>query len=809
MNNNNEQTTTYSESSGISMKSEILKFQDSEVSWVTEVKSNVDTTYKQGMSTDDELGSFFSRPVLIGSYAWGVGTSLDHKLNPWEEFFVNNPHVFNRIQNYNLLRAKLHIKVVINGNSFYAGRSLVSYEPLHQFKSVVAQPGTSDILNVIYSQRPHITLDPTTSEGGELMLPFFWHKNWLSIPDNDFSYVGELSITSLAPLEHYNGGTDAVTVTVYAFATDVELHVPTTVEYVPQSEYENPGAVSKAASAIARVAGSLVKAPIIGPYAKATEMAAGATASIARIFGYARPPVLCPPEARRINYAGELAVTDQAENVAKLALDSKQELTVDSRTVGLDGEDDMAIENIYSRESYLTSFPWDPSKAPSTLLWNSLVTPNQIRVENEPSGKKVTYTPSAHVAQLFDYWQGTMTFRFVVVASAFHRGRLRIVVDPNYYKSATPATSNVVYTHIVDISKQREFTLDVNWMQPEPMATIQSAQTANEAFSLVEAGAGDPGANGLIRVEVLNELTSPSSSGTAVTVLVFTKGKSLRFVAPTSTHIAEATPFEAQSEFIMQAGEVENTNAPVATETEQVGTSYMPSEISTIFGGEEIVSIRQLMKRYWFLSMRVNTNDSVPAVIGQRILNYYPDYPAMRGQDPSSYQINTAGEPYNYVNMTTMGFFQLSFVGYRGGIRYKYLDSAAERGGSIEAARYPQAITAFATNITVPLTAPEQSLAISQYSGSGAYVTPTTQQPVAEIELPFYSPYRFAFARNVNYLRIIDDKSNVMNHVVSTLEHTGEFNIPDFIAQYVAIGEDFSFFWYLNSPTFYYQTTPP
>jgi hypothetical protein len=84
----------------------------------------------------------------------------------------------------------------------------------------------------------HVWIDPTKSQGGTLCLPYVFYRNAMSIPNQDWRGMGELDIASITTLEHANGGTDSVTISVFAWAEDVHLSIPTIAEpgaLAPQS----------------------------------------------------------------------------------------------------------------------------------------------------------------------------------------------------------------------------------------------------------------------------------------------------------------------------------------------------------------------------------------------------------------------------------------------------------------------------------------------------------------------------------------------------------------------------------------------
>jgi hypothetical protein len=127
-----------------------------------EVPSSPDATFAVADSTDDSLQNFFSRPIKTQSYSWGTGTNLFEKFNPWQDYFENS-RVINRISNYHLLRCKLHVKFVINGNGFHYGRAICSYTPLANADDFSKDRAFFQSDVVAASQRPHIYLDPTNS----------------------------------------------------------------------------------------------------------------------------------------------------------------------------------------------------------------------------------------------------------------------------------------------------------------------------------------------------------------------------------------------------------------------------------------------------------------------------------------------------------------------------------------------------------------------------------------------------------------------------------------------------------------------
>lgn len=192
-----------------------VNFIDGDTPWTYEINASSDATTKLGGFSDAELGDFLTRPVKIREYQWTPSSQLFQTFNPWVDFFGNSD-VLEKINRYRNLRCNLRLKVLVNGNSFYYGRAILSYNPYLTDDYVTKHRAFFEQDIVQASQKPHILLDPCTSQGGEIFLPFIWPENYLDITsftwEND---MGECAIHDFDVLQHANGGTDPITVSVF------------------------------------------------------------------------------------------------------------------------------------------------------------------------------------------------------------------------------------------------------------------------------------------------------------------------------------------------------------------------------------------------------------------------------------------------------------------------------------------------------------------------------------------------------------------------------------------------------------------
>lgn len=828
-------------------KEQITSFADQDAGWITEKVGMYDPTMDLANNSDSNLGNFLNRPIRQSAQTWLVGQPFFYRFNPWAAF-CENPYVRDKIKNYELLRMKLHVKMVISGTKFHYGRSIVSYNPYTAGDQVTVSRNfvPADVIQA--SQKPHFFLNPTKNTGGELCLPFFWPDNYLSIPRADWDDMGEIVIKSLANLLHANGGNDPVTITTYIWAEDVVLTIPTSSDppLISQSgrrgarmstgdrgntinakdEY-GQGIISKPAAAVARAAGALSQLPIIGPYMRATEIGAQATSRIAQLFGYSRPNIITDIQQFKPMPTGNLSNTDAADAALKLTLDSKAELTVDSRTVGLDGTDEMGILDYVKRESYLTQFFWAPDAAPDTLLWNTRVLPMQL----DNFQGEIHMTPLAHMATCFNRWQGSLKFRFQIVKSDFHKGRILARWDPNQFTSSV--NYNVNYSRVIDIAETDDFEIVVGWGQNTPWKQCGVPYDTGSNFSsFSRLPANYIEANGVLELTVLNDLVCPSVDAPIFINVFVSACDDFKLAEPKNYDLADyhlfPEPLVAQSsvsEELAEADEIlESQSSSPNVETGDITASDKPTssgEIMTIakkseeedatylvFYGDPPCSIRELCKRYIFTRFWFPTEASPDSVRVNELRN--KDMPYYTGYDPQGIDLAVDGVTPLTVGPTTFtSWFTPAYAGYRGAMRKKYFFTADDTTQTPLVTRDEFYTTGNGTFFNSEALLGAGRAVIQKFlsakwalsSGNGTAATNLSINNSIEVELPFYRPNRFAPARTIE-AQILPSNS----HLVRTTDTnvTGATPVPATVyQQHDAVGEDFSLFFFTGVPIYY------
>jgi len=613
--------------------------------------------------TDDSaiLGDFLSRPVVIKQHNWteNSATVLQTTFNPWSAYF-SDPVVKRKLDNYKLLRCKLHLKFVVNASPFYYGAMRVSYCPLATFQDNYVRPGDQ----IKLSQTPGLFLEPAVMTTSEMELPFLWPNAWLNVPQTgEFNNMGRVRYVQYAKLRSANGVSGSgVRITCYAWATDVELAGLTSTLSLQADEYEITGPISGPASAVANLASKLTKVPVIGELATATQIGASVVSTVARAFGYSNPPVIDDVSPMMPKAFHAFSSVDTSVPSDKLSLDPKNEVTVDNSVTGAGSEDPLVLSKWLQRESFLQGTLWQGSSTEGSILWSAPVTPNYAQSESVTGGAAISHTPAAYAARLFSFWRGGVTFRFRFIKTKYHTGRLSITWDPNGIPGADFETSTM--TRVVDLQYEDEAVITVPYKQARAWLNNRMIYN-NYSNGLSPTFTLDGNAqNGVIQVRVLNTLTGPAANP-EIDILTFVSCASdIEMSNPNEIPI-NMSVWEIQSQDIVQDDVLSG----------MAKTAAAPSlEIVTV--GEKISSLRTLLHRATLTDVVVagNPRTDVSTFVGAGTVssvNYFhrvPYGPGFFGQAQSwASKINSPGAaPYAFVPNHPANWILNCFSGYRG-----------------------------------------------------------------------------------------------------------------------------------------------
>lgn len=842
--------------------------------------SGIDSTRVQEDLDTSSLASFLERPRIIHAFEWHIGTDLNIDIHPWQEYLQGFQATVNKIHNFNLFRAKaLRLEIRTNGSPFHYGRFKASYMPgpripvvavgmenPHNMALVVANyDATFNAITIplftFYSQIPHVDVDPATNIPQRMDLPFFNNLNYVNLLFTEqLTQMGTLKLWCCNQLQHANGATDPVSVVIYASIVDPVLSMPTARDAFTgqamrrgapsrkgkRDEYSQ-GIISKPASSIAKFAGKLSEVPLIGPYAKATEIGASAISSMASLFGFSKPCNITDPVNVYLRTTSEMTTTLGLDGASKLSLDPKAEITVDPTTVGLSNEDAMSFAHIGKRESMICQIPWESSDLTGTNLVHITVHPS-VCPRASASGPATFFPTAVHwLSQPFDYWRGSLEYRIQIVASQMHRGRIAITYNPSDHPTQSTLSPDFVtqYTQFVDLADHRDITYTVRWGSADPFRLVE---LEGDAVNLISRGASVTSdytkciSNGTLSIYVVNQLAAPETTS-GVTLNVYIKAgddfmlaspnnrieNHCYYNAPIDTAYAEAAVVEFEGEAMnidfSTFGETKpSLEASVIINGTEADTPDI-DDVSKVFFGEQICSVRSLLKRYNLLRTIVDNGTAVSNLVQLEISHpMFPPGPGLVYFDSTAIGTTTTGPfDWNYLHMTYLHYFRQGYAAYRGSVRYKYLGNIGTQNAIPLIATRHTASVATANRFAITIASNINSGSVSAraaamlgedrehlQSQSGLMLRNILVNNGIEFEQPWYAPVRFLwtaqiyedamFAANPKFSEGVALSKN--HHKVLMRGASTALGTAWQFSQYVAAGEDFSLHYFVAAPVY-------
>jgi hypothetical protein len=788
-----------------------------------------DETFLMSENEDIGLHDMLSRPQRILGLEWNIGDTLSIPGGAMSvlSFILKNKRVVNRINNFAFLNGTVHIRVVVSGVPQHFGLGMISLNPwFRQDSNKYYKGGFSGPTYNQMVQLPHVFIDPSTSSGGEMSLPLIMPTNALFLSDEDaVNEAMGINVMSFGPLGTVTLDATPVTVNVWAWMSDVILSNPLSenLPYLQAQSGDEYGIapVSKFASTLAKWSEYFEYIPVIGNYAKASTMMFSTTAKIAELFGYSRPNASKSEVKFQHSPLGNLVHYNFEDSTTKLTLDSKAEVTIDPSVSGIRLGDEMAISSIVTREGYLGSFTWKSENTSSQPIARFCVMPTLTRQVTSTGVLPHTddvydFTPLGFTALAFRRWRGTIRFRFVVACSAFHKGRLRFVFDAGSLLDNDGAwnhETNVNQSYVLDLSEKKEITIDIPWATWVSYLDVQeplrSAPFPYYDLSQEQLETLSPNRlimNGLLGVHVLVPLASPSSLADVRIHTFISGGPDFEFQEPGNgfaNYIFGA--WEPQSGKEDLGADILTGNDVIATQHanphDVLGTKEKAytDKLAEIHFGERIVSIRQLIKRY------VHHSHTKILVSDNWAHNHVTntDFPSYKGYDLAARGASEDGDPYNFARDSYLAYFALPFLGYRGSIRQKYYLNFSKTGDfiSLAGSRSDFVDDGIAVNGIAGSFSMIANVINSEHDARlGTVVTNPNLNNVVEFETPYYSPYRFMFAKIVDKY---GDRSGsygkrFTRHKVSIIGKN-----PDgltFLTRYVAAGDDFQYIFFKYAP---------
>lgn len=769
----------------------------------TKVGTGSQAASTAGQTNTLDMTNFLSRPVPLDTFDLVIGTALDFSIDVWDAW-ASQPSVRAKLRNYAYLKGNLNVKIAISGSPFHYGKILVSYQPYSNRNTILqanitnyaAEAGYRNLFLNYLSQAPEAAvMDVKDNTPLTVVCPFISPKPMYRLFNpattvisdatsfTDLADAGTLYMYGISAPGSVSTSPSSISVYIYAWMTEVELGAPTGTQIAITTESRviderETGPVERLMTTASDAASALTTVPALSVAAKASSMMFGGMAKFASLLGWSVPPLL-----NETSYVKNQPYMNGAQVIGtfsgqRLTLDPKQEITVDPRDAGV-ADDELAINAISKVQTYLRTFTWSTDDPPlAGNIFISPVTPNLNTVFEKLTDYWIQPTAMAYANAPFKFWRGTIHFRFEIVVSQFHRGKLAFYYEPNCYQHAlidANLDTNKQFVKVVDIQETQMVEFSIGWAFHRDWCMNDGDFSTYPYLVNLEDFADI--ANGFIAVVPFTAIQSPDDSD--VTINVYVSCPDLQVNALTAESLPTSR-ITTESRTITH-----DTPHTVMPLNESTATT---SGIAERHFGEQPLSFRALLKRFVTRHELTVVGINFQATTFSAIAPIYPSIAPQVGSSSITYP-----ELYSYL--------RYAFLGLRGGMRYRYTFA----GGIGDNIMDDTVVTLNQpTNVwTTPSVSSTGSSAsnFSKLDGSLKFVMRTNSG--VEFELPFYSSNRFlfSFADDLIGTNGVDEVAETFHRnfavrvTKSTTTTAATFHKFD-----MATGEDFTFIRFQGAP---------
>lgn len=760
--------------------------------------------HTDGASTDTSLmfRSALERVVHVSTIPMAINSTVDTNINPYNSI-LSNSFIADKLANFNGIRAGLKLNFRVNATPFHYGKLLISYLPLHLYKrgTSLDAPHSLGEACQLSQVTNSVVLDISGSSMVEMEVPYIYPRDFIALKGEftgttsrltatqTFVNVGLVRIRSLGTVRNASTSVDPISLVVTGSLVEPHLALPTTQSGTEFAEKP----ISTLASAGVKAADYASKFGSLAPFAKATSTVFRAVGGAASALGWSRVDSVDAPMPMRPEFIGNMAVTDRPELSAPLALDSKNETAVTPDVVRLDLPDELEISTFCGRSGiiYLDDIPV-PTVTGGYNLWVP-VTP-YVRISG---GVPLSFTmpPCAVAASLFHNWRGMMRYKFSMVKSQVHTGRIQIRHDALVSSQGTSSSITELKTTFWNLGDSDSIEICVPWQQGSQFlpSGIGGTTTSSGSPTVLQPTATSNW-NGALHLSIVNDVVCSTASTSPLTLVVSVSMDSPEFMGP-DAGIADMALTPAQLPAVQSGVEP----------CDQSMEGCVEDTDATLYGGEKVLSLRPLLRRYvpYYFAFRDNN--------GTRVLwnRFFPRDHVPPGEVAAGTGLNTRSTSgdINYTVLTPASYLASCFALARGSSKYKYssVSSGTTRDGftTLTRTRENGVFSTWASEYVVSQTdsnAAAFTLANQHMGGTAGTSAMVPGFPQTEITYPYYNRNYATITNKADFANLLLDGTRDENFCSSI--YIGSTNTESKFTIYAAAGTDYNMYYYTFCPLF-------
>lgn len=570
-----------------------------------------DPSSKLSLSDPTTLATtkLFEKPMLVSQSTWSVMQARDTNVVTFRlpnilSSLLSPAHGLLRIHAF--YRSGFKIRIQVNSSPFHSGRLIAYFNPYGL--SGLADRGMNYVSK---AGLPHVFIDAANATVGHLEIPFLTLKDYFTTQNSDSDCrIGDFSIDVFNALQIGTGGNPNVSVSVWLEPLSVELAVPVAVHNV-ELQMESLLSVVEGPIKQLLTMGLNGTSQLLGGVLGSTKRGSGK--------GMDRPEIPAPQNIGLCYSVPNISNGTGANPSDRLALLPTETLVDESNTGRMTSGDEMDLLSVAKTPMPIGIINWTDELATSTRLMTLQVHPKIVQSITDSTGVYAIPTYLAYVCNAFKFWRGSLRYRFEIVGTQHHTGRLLVAWIPNdsqngaNFAIASNLDINALAMYpceVFDLALNKEFEFVVPYNSPTRYKKMPLLDRFNEP-PFDPAQATSDYTLGSLVVIVQNSLTHPGTVSNNVDVNVFLSGGDdfdLHSVGPPTGYVTPTPIFQSGNVSLegTRSGESNNADSKVGVSSSGVGTD-------TTQGPPKETHLKFLLSRYF---PAVNFSQTLPANSG-------------------------------------------------------------------------------------------------------------------------------------------------------------------------------------------------
>lgn len=607
--------------------------------------------YSNMSETPWELREMLERPILLGQYDW---LSADREeiiasLPIPGELLGKDTERFNIsvMRSFSFYRTDVEIRIQLNGTKFHNGRLLAFIVPplwnhdedYYSFDNI--------------SCWPHVFLDACLNDSAVIHVPFIHMLSHFctvsaACQDDSMFTLGRVILVVWNKLRYGSGASSKLTVSIWGRLVNPQLHMTQEVTDITVSQGLFIGGVNAGVptteagdffgsmvNATGRGLGSAIAGGISSLFTGGLDLGIGDM--ISGLIGgtlYDKP--------RNVDLPNQIVNMSAYAPCHGAGIDNSVRLALTNISVSLTKPDqigssspDMQIKKLLSIPSMIKRIEWNSSSESATWVTGFPICPSYLTDDQmAKTGDHAVYSPSmlAYISRAFCYWRGSIVFKFQVISTLYHAGRLAFVYRPALSHHDGDQEIDIVSNYnslVYDIEEFKEFEIEIPFVSIRPWLRCDSFRHAGNfnAQSNTEQDSIGTSFTGFLDMFILNRLVAPANVSQVVDINVYVRaGDDFELAVPNAL-----TPLNITDKEQVQYGGI--STYPFTKSKDQVFGPAQNKEwiVSTFYEGYALYKMGLIAdgKTYWYEATRKSDKYTVSEEVNSWLyktqqLYYYP-----------------------------------------------------------------------------------------------------------------------------------------------------------------------------------------